>query len=130
MLTLLLIPTFIILISIKASTITWITLLLFAYPFITIIYLIAQQTTRYWIENENIYYKSLFMKGVIDIQSIRKLEVNASNWLSNKPATTFTNRIAIGYNKFDDVFVSPEDNFKLVEELLKINPSIEVKYLK
>lgn len=58
------------------------------------------------------------MKGVIDIQSIRKLEVNASNWLSNKPATTFTNRIAIGYNKFDDVFVSPEDNFKLVEELL------------
>ena len=129
-LTLLLIPTFIILISIKASTIIWITLLLFAYTFITIIYLIAQKKTIYWTENETLYYKTLFMKGAMDIRSIRKLEVNATNWLSNKPATTFTNGINIIYNKFDDIYVSPEDNDTFVEELLKINPSIVVKYLK
>lgn len=102
-LTLLLTPTFISIININASTITWIMQLLFAYPFITFIYLIAQKITRYWILNENLYYKSLFIKGVIDIHSSRKLDVNTTNRHSNKPATTFFAGITIGNNKFDDI---------------------------
>lgn len=70
------------------------------------------------------------MKGAISIHFIRKLEVISTNWLSNKPATTFNKGITIFHNKFDDIFFSPEDNAALVEELLKINPAIEVKHLK
>lgn len=129
-LSLLLIPTFFILISIQASYIVWLSLIFFGYGLISLMYLLAQQTTQYWIENNNLYYKSLFMRGIIDIYSIRKLELNSSNWSSNKPATTFTKGITIFYNKIDDIYFSPEDNCAFVNALRQINPSIEIVKIK
>jgi hypothetical protein len=36
-------------------------------------------------------------------------------------------RIAVVYNKFDEVLISPKEREAFVQELLKINPNIEVK---
>ncbi|SFS62019.1 PH domain-containing protein [Sphingobacterium wenxiniae] len=124
--TLILIPTFIIFISTKADIIVWCGLLLFSYTFISIAYFIAQKTTRYWIEGDFLHYKTLFLKGKIAIHSIRKLEVNTSCWLSNKPSTSNTKGIIIYFNKYDDTFITPENNTELVNELVRINPTIEV----
>ena len=129
-LTLILIPTFIILIVTDTSLFEWITFLLFTYTFVALMYLVSQYTTRYWIENQTFFYKALFLKGQINILSIRKIEVNATCWQNGKPATSNTKGIFIYFDKYSDTFVTPENNTELVEELLKINPSIEVVYTK
>lgn len=60
----------------------------------------------------------------IDIKSIRK--VYATRNPLSSPALSI-NRLAIVYNKYDEVLVSPKNREDFIQELLKVNPDIEVK---
>ncbi len=60
----------------------------------------------------------------IDIHSVRKI-YKTHNPLSS-PALSL-DRIAIVYNKFDEILISPKNKKEFIEELLKINPNIEVE---
>lgn len=77
-------------------------------------------TLKYKIEGE---YLSIW-RTKIDIKTIRK--VYATRNPLSSPALSI-NRIAIVYNKFDEVLISPKDRADFIEELLKVNPNIEVK---
>lgn len=77
-------------------------------------------TLKYKIEGD---YLSIW-RTKIDIKTIRKIYATR-NPLSS-PALSI-NRIAIVYNKFDEVLISPKDRADFIEELLKVNPTIEVK---
>jgi hypothetical protein len=89
--------------------------------FIGIILLISFlfYNTRYTIEGENL----LIWRTKIDINSIRKV-YKTRNPLSS-PALSL-DRLAIVYNKFDEVLISPVERDDFIQELLKINPNIEV----
>lgn len=82
--------------------------------------------TSYNITNEKFYYRCAFFKGEIEIASIKELEVGATMYVGLKPALAFKG-IIIKYGKFDDIYVGPEDNDEMVNDLLAINPSIIVK---
>lgn len=60
----------------------------------------------------------------IDIHSIKRI-YKTNNPLSS-PALSL-DRIAIVYNKYDEVLISPKLKDELIQELLKINPSIMVE---
>ncbi|MEZ4839177.1 PH domain-containing protein [Flavobacterium sp.] len=60
----------------------------------------------------------------IDIHSIKRI-FKTNNPLSS-PALSL-DRIAIVYNKYDEVLISPKFKKEFVDELLKINPSIIVE---
>lgn len=60
----------------------------------------------------------------IDIHSIKRI-YKTNNPLSS-PALSL-DRIAIVYNKYDEVLISPKLKKEFVEELLKINPIIIVE---
>lgn len=60
----------------------------------------------------------------IEIKSIKRI-YKTRNPLSS-PALSL-DRIAIVYNKYDEVLISPKDKQGFVEELLKQNPNIEVE---
>lgn len=60
----------------------------------------------------------------IDIHSIKRI-YKTNNPLSS-PALSL-DRIAIVYNKYDEVLISPKLKKEFVEELLKINPTIIVE---
>nr|WP_294777739.1 PH domain-containing protein [uncultured Flavobacterium sp.] len=60
----------------------------------------------------------------IDIKSIKKI-YSTHNPLSS-PALSL-DRIAVVYNKYDEVLISPKEREAFIQELLKINPNIEVK---
>lgn len=60
----------------------------------------------------------------IDIHSIKRV-YKTNNPLSS-PALSL-DRIAIVYNKYDEVLISPKLKKEFVDELLKINPSIIVE---
>lgn len=60
----------------------------------------------------------------VEIQSIQKI-YKTRNPLSS-PALSL-DRIAIVYNKYDEVLISPKDKKEFVKALLKINPNILVE---
>ncbi|MDI9256622.1 PH domain-containing protein [Flavobacterium sedimenticola] len=60
----------------------------------------------------------------IDILKIKKI-YSTNNPLSS-PALSL-DRIAVTYNKFDEVLISPKKRAEFIAELLKINPNIVVE---
>lgn len=83
---------------------------------------------RYTIENKKLIVTAkVFYHKSIDIKSIRKIE--ETNTIISAPANSF-DRLEIIYNKFDSIVVSPENKQQFIEDLLAVNPEIEVKYRK
>ena len=83
--------------------------------------------TYYKIENGYLYHRSAIFRGKMKISSIRKIEYH-SGWyvpVLYRPSTD-TIGVIITYNKFDEIYFSPKERDELVEDLLKINPEIEV----
>lgn len=122
------IPCFILLFYKNSPIESWLQFIAISYGLLTLLFILIQKTTYYSIKNGYFNYSSIFLlKGAINIENIHKLEVNKTSWVGNKPATA-TKGIIIHYNKYDDVYISPESNDDLVKELLKINPNIEVVF--
>ena len=83
--------------------------------------------TRYVIKKTFLLYRSGPFRGRIDIKKINKVR-----WFSGlyvpvtmKPALG-TNGFIITYNNIEDLYVSPKKAEKFIEDLLKVNPTIEV----
>jgi hypothetical protein len=82
------------------------------------------KSTYYIIEGNELICKSLFLKRKIEINSIRKIEKSNSLGSIYKIATAF-HGLSIHYNKFDDVFISPENHPEFCKLLNEQNPSIQ-----
>ncbi len=101
----------------------WIGFLLF-FGVLFFIWFISK-TTSYTIKEDELQVKSMFVVNQkIDISKIRKIE--KSNSILSSPALSF-DRIVIRFNKYDEIYISPKQKLAFIEELLSINPSIEVK---
>ena len=83
---------------------------------------------NYKIENDNLNVKcTILMNTNIDIKSIRKI-IETYNPLSSPAASI--DRLEIFYNKFDSILISPKDKQEFIQNLLEINPNIEIVYRK
>ncbi len=102
-------------------------LLLIQYAIITVVFLIAQFTTKYRLSDGKIYYRSFIFFGSIPVEGIHKIEVGKTLWAGMKPATA-QNGIIVYYNKYDEIYFSPESNQEMVDAILEINPNITVIY--
>lgn len=81
--------------------------------------------TSYHLSGNSFHYRSAFLRGKIDVSRIRKLENNKTMWAGIKPALA-TGGIIIHYNTYDRIYVAPENNEELINDLSRINPSIEI----
>lgn len=97
------------------------------YGLVTLVLYIIQISTRYKIKDGNFHYRSLVFFGKIAITKIHKLDVGKTLYVGMKPATA-KKGIIIHYNRYEEVYISPEDNAAFVAALLAINPAIEVHY--
>lgn len=81
--------------------------------------------TKYCIKEEIITFNSGPIQGKIYIKEIRKIERHSGLIVpvTYKPALN-TNGLIIYYNKFDEIYISPNQEAIFLEELLKINPNI------
>ncbi|WP_375585507.1 PH domain-containing protein [Cyclobacterium xiamenense] len=82
-------------------------------------------STRYQIRGHTFYYKSGYIKGEIDIGTIRTVLKGKTRWVGVKPALA-TGGLIIKHNRYDDVYIAPEDSEILIADLLTINPAIQV----
>ena len=84
----------------------------------------SSKTTYYIIEGNELICKSLFLKRKIEISYIRKIEKSNSLGSIYKIASAF-HGLTIHYNKFDDVFISPENYLEFCKLLKEQNPYIQ-----
>ncbi|HMK06929.1 MAG TPA: PH domain-containing protein [Flavobacterium sp.] len=85
--------------------------------------------TRYVIKQHFLLYRSGPFRGRIDIEKIKKIKYfsGMNVPVTMKPALD-TKGYIITYNNFDDVYVTPKSSDIFIQELLKINPNIEVQH--
>lgn len=83
--------------------------------------------TRYVIKNNLLLFRSGPFRGKIDVNQIRKIQPYTGLYpqVMSKPALGNKGFI-IFYNKMDGVYVTPKHRKNFINELLKINPKIEV----
>ena len=81
--------------------------------------------TYYKIEQNNLIYRSAFLRGKIAISDIKEIQKDKTMWSGTKPALA-KNGLIIKYSKYDEIYLAPENNNEMVADLLKINPNIKV----
>ena len=83
--------------------------------------------TKYLLKENKIFYNSGPFRGSIAIDSIKKITHHSGIIVpvTFKPALN-TKGLIIHYNSFDDIYISPKQEDLFLEELLKVNPNIEV----
>lgn len=95
------------------------------FAFIIGVIIFMSKTTKYSIEGNQLTVKCFWIiNDRIEISKIRKIE--KTNSILSSPALSL-DRIAIFYNKFDEVYISPKAKQAFIANLLEINPNIEVK---
>ncbi|MER2997983.1 PH domain-containing protein [Pontibacter populi] len=85
--------------------------------------------TWYKIGDGKLKYRSGFIWGEINISDIRQLIVGDTMWSGLKPAMA-SKGIIVKYYRYDEIYIAPENNEELIEDLKVLNPSIEVVYKK
>jgi hypothetical protein len=81
------------------------------------------RNTYYELNDCFLFYKQSFLKGKIEISSISKIEKGRTLWAGIKPALA-TKGLIITHNKYDEIYVSPENEDEFIEEILKVNDAI------
>jgi hypothetical protein len=83
--------------------------------------------TKYILKENKIFYNSGPFRGTIAIENIRKIQHHSGIIVpvTFKPALN-TKGLIIHYNSFDDIYISPKKEDLFLEELLKVNPNIEI----
>ncbi len=102
---------------------------LFSIHFLVILFLIwTYKTTFYKIENSDLYWKSGPFKGKIDITKINRIEYHKGIYVPTiwKPALSHIGLI-ITYNKYDDIYISPEKQQEFIATLQHLNSNITFK---
>lgn len=83
-------------------------------------------TTYYVIEGNFLRVKSGFLiNKIIDIHTIRI--ISETNNPIGAPAASL-DRLEISYNKHDTILISPKDKSGFIDQILRINPQIEIRY--
>ena len=66
------------------------------------------------------------MSALVNQRLTHNKKIEKTNSILSSPALSL-DRIAIKFNKFDEVYISPKEKQAFVDDLIKINPAIEIK---
>lgn len=92
-----------------------------------LLFLVIQKTTYYRIDSENrLICKMLFLKKIISISEIKSIEDSNGLYVGWKMNTSWK-CLVVKYNKYDELLISPAEEFEFIQALLKLNPLINVK---
>lgn len=80
--------------------------------------------TRYALSTDGyLSYRSGPVRGKIAVSRIREIQKGKTLWVGLRPATARKGLI-IKYDRFNEIYISPESNDSFCEAILNINPEI------
>lgn len=86
---------------------------------------VLKRTTNYTFKDDFLFCRSAIFHKSLPYSSIRKIEVGTKLYGGLKLSTSL-HGLVIHYNKFDDLFISPENQELFIEKLVVLNPSITI----
>jgi hypothetical protein len=92
---------------------------------LAVFFYILKRTTNYTFKDDLLFCRSVIFHKSLPYSSIRKIEVGTKLYAGLKFSTSLQGLI-IHYNKFDDLFISPENQELFIEKLVTLNPSITI----
>lgn len=81
--------------------------------------------THYRIDATHIHYRCGPFRGKIAIDAIRELQRNTTMWSGFRPALA-RKGIIVKYNKYDEIYFSPDSNDAFIKVLLGVREDIPV----
>lgn len=110
--------------EVVTNPVNWLALMVLLLCLLFIIHLFT--SISYTIIEDELKVKAGFLVNTkIPISSIHKIK--ETNNLISSPAASL-DRLEIFYGKYDSIIISPLDKNEFIQDLLKINPNIEVDY--
>jgi len=85
--------------------------------------------TYYKLTGEYLFYRTGPISGKIKIDSISEVIIGTGMFAGFKPATG-SNGLILKYNRWDEIYISPETNEKFIDEILNLNNNILVSDLR
>jgi len=82
-------------------------------------------STYYLIDATHVHYRCGPFRGKIVIDTIREVELDTTMWSGLRPALA-QKGIVIKYNKYDEIYFSPDTNESFIQALLAIKGDISV----
>lgn len=92
---------------------------------LAIFFYALKQTTDYTFKQDVLYCRSVIFHKSLPYSSIRKIEIGTKLYGGLKFSTSLQG-LVIHFNKFDDLFISPENPELFIEKLLVLNPDITI----
>ncbi|PTB97885.1 hypothetical protein C9994_00725 [Marivirga lumbricoides] len=84
--------------------------------------------TVYFLTEEVFTYRSGFFNGKIPVNQIRKVVASENLWyVGLKIALGAKNGLIIHYNKFDEIFIAPEQKEVFLSQLVSLNPAVKIE---
>ena len=81
--------------------------------------------TYYIIDGNKLFYRSAFLKGVVEIDAITEIIKNRKLFSGKKPSLS-NKGLIIRYNKYDDIYISPKKIDEFIDALKAINNDFKV----
>lgn len=81
--------------------------------------------TAYELTQKELSYKSGPLRGTIALKRITEIIKGKSLWSGLKPATA-RNGLIIKYDKYEQVYISPESNDAFIAKILELNKNIKI----
>lgn len=81
--------------------------------------------TFYKIAETTLFYRSGFLRGNIDIFTIKEIIRGKTMWTGIKPALA-PKGLIVKFNRHDEVYIAPVDNDEIISDLLRINSDIKI----
>ena len=82
--------------------------------------------TYYRVAGNHLTYRCGPLHGRIPIQDIRIIKQHERLWSGLRPALGFRGMV-VHYDKWDEIYISPERQEEFIERLKRVNPGILVK---
>lgn len=80
--------------------------------------------THYTLTKEQgLAYRSGPIHGSIGLERIREIVKGQTLWVGLKPATA-TKGLVIKYDKYEEIYISPETNDSFIKKITELNPDI------
>lgn len=79
----------------------------------------------YVLSGTHLIYRMAFFRGEIEIGRIREIVVGQNMYTGFKPAAA-RNGLTIKYDKYEDIYISPDTNEAFIAEIVKVKPDIKI----
>jgi len=81
--------------------------------------------TRYSVDEAFVYFRSGPIRGKIRVTAIREVVIGETMWSGLKPALA-RRGVVVKYNRYDEIYFSPDSNEAFAAALRDVNPDIQI----